>query len=517
MTPRPRQPEGALPPTTLGNQRASRAEWHSLWVLAGALGMIVLDGTIVGVALPTIIRSLHLELVDAQWVNSLYSVVFAALLVTVGRLGDQWGRKRLLLLGIAVFCVGSICAALATTGGILLAARAAQGVGGAMVLPSTLSTVNATFRGKDRAAAFGIWGAVMSGAAALGPLLGGWLTQVWGWRSVFWVNVPVGILLSLATVWCVRETREPAVTRGTSPEEGHPAGPGRFDGLGTVLSACGFGLGVFGIIEGTTLGWWTPKAEWRLFGWAWPSTAPVSPVPVALCLAVLALTLFVLWEWRRGVHHRMTLLDLRVFRIRSFSLGIGTAGLVAVGEFSLLFVLPLYLVDALHLGTLESGGVLAAMAAGAFVSGALARKLSARIGATLVVVVGLFLETVGAAGTAVLLTAQAGAWAVAAVLLPYGVGLGLAAAQLTSVSLADIPAAQSGVGSGTQSTIRQLGSAVGSAVGGAVFSAWLPAASLAASTVQIARAAGASLWWTAAILLGASGLALWLSRGNLRR
>ncbi len=168
--------------------RPTRSDWIGLWVLALALAMIVLDGTIVGVSLPVIISDLDLSLTEAQWVNSLYSVVFAGLLLTFGRLGDRFGRRRLMILGVAIFMLGSIMAALSGAGGLLIASRAVQGVGGALVLPSTLSTVNATFRGKDRAAAFGVWGAVMSGAAAIGPLLGGFLTKVAAWPWIFWVN-----------------------------------------------------------------------------------------------------------------------------------------------------------------------------------------------------------------------------------------------------------------------------------------------------------------------------------------
>ena len=156
-------------------------KWIALGVLAAGLSLIVLDGTIVGVALPCIIESLGLTLTDAQWVTSLYSVVFAAFLLTFGKLGDIYGRRRIFLTGVAIFIAGSFIAALAGTARLLIVARAVQGLGGSMVLPTTLSIVNATFRGKDRAIAFGVWGAVMAGMAAVGPLLGGWLTTAFTW------------------------------------------------------------------------------------------------------------------------------------------------------------------------------------------------------------------------------------------------------------------------------------------------------------------------------------------------
>ncbi|GAB3811490.1 DHA2 family efflux MFS transporter permease subunit [Tessaracoccus terricola] len=443
------QPTNAAPP----DHRATRREWAGLWVLALSLAMIVLDGTIVGVSLPTIIADLGLSLTDAQWVGSLYSVVLAALLLTAGRLGDRLGRRRLLLVGIATFVLGSIAAALATDPALLISSRALQGVGGALILPTTLSSVNATFRGPDRAAAFGIWGAVMSGAAAVGPLLGGWLTTAADWRWIFWVNVPIGAALLVAAPLLVPETR--------SDEDFS-----RVDILGPVLSAIGFGALVFGLIEGNDLGWWVPKAPLELGPLHWGTDAPVSAVPVVLLVGLVAIGCFVLHETRRQRHGTGGVLDVSLFAIPTFSLGNVTAGLVAVGEFALVFVLPLHLVVSLGLDALGAGLVLAAMAGGAFIAGAAARHLAAAIGAARVVVLGLALEVAGALVTAFLVGAGSSPWLVALALLPYGLGLGLAAAQLTSTVLRDVPVAASGAGSATQSTVRQVGSAFGSALGG---------------------------------------------------
>lgn len=484
-------------------QRAGRRAWAGLWVLAAALGMIVLDGTIVGVALPVIIADLQLDLTAAQWVNSLYSVVFAALLLTAGRLGDQWGRRRLLVAGLTLFVAGSVLAALSGGAALLLAARALQGVGGALVLPSTLSTVNATFRGRDRAAAFGVWGAVMAGAAALGPLLGGFLTQVASWPLVFWVNVPLGLALVVAAMLVVDETR------------GAPAGPGGADVAGPLLSAAGLALMVFGLIESSALGWWTPKASLSLFGMVWPEDAPVSPVPVALAVGAALMAVFLFAESRRQRAGRGTVLDLRLFRLATFSLGNATALLVAVGEFALLFVLPLFLVTSLGLSVLSAGVVLAAMATGAFLSGAAARRLAARFGPTRVVLLGLALEVAGAAATALVTAATGPGWAIAAALLPYGLGLGLASAQLTSTTLRDVPAEQSGTGSATQSTVRQLGAALGSAVGGTALSAALAGhqnATVFADPASFGAASAAALWVAVAILAVATLTAWALDR-----
>ena len=440
--------EGAQAPASADPRR-----WWGLSVLALGLSMIVLDGTIVGVALPRIIEDLQLTLTDAQWVNSLYAMVFAALLLTVGRLGDRYGRRNLFVLGVVVFVLGSITAARAQGAESLIASRALQGVGGAMVLPSTLSSVNATFRGKDRAVAFGIWGAVMAGMAAVGPLLGGWLTTSYDWRWIFLVNIPVGALVIVGAFLVVPQTRDGVQARGLD-----------VDGL--LTSGIGLGLIVFALIEGTSLGWWTPKADLTVFGVTWPASAPISPVPVAFAVGVLFLGLFVLWERHRARVRRDAILDLTLFSIPTFSWGNVTALTVAAGEFGLLFVLPLYLVNVLGLSILHAGFVLAALAVGAFVSGAQARHLAARMRPSSVVILGLVLELVGALVTALLIGPSTPGWLVALPLVVYGLGVGLASAQLTSTILVDVPTQRSGTASATQSTARQLGSAAGSAIAG---------------------------------------------------
>lgn len=435
------------------DERAHDNRWRSLVVLSVALSMVVIDGTIVAVAIPDIVADLDLGLSDAQWVSASYAVVLAGLLLSAGRLGDRLGRRRLLVVGVALFLVGSLLSAAASDGGALIGGRLVQGLGAAAILPTTLSTVNATFRGKDRAAAFGVWGAVISGAAAIGPLAGGWLTTSFTWPWIFLVNVPVGLLVVVGAYLWVPETRTTVTAPGLD-----------VDGL--LLSGLGFGALVFGLIEGQTLGWWAPKADLEVLGLTWSTSAPVSPVPVLLAVGVVLLVLFVVWERHRARVGRSALLDLDLFRIPTFRWGNVTATTVAVGEFGIIFVLPLFLVNVLALSTLGAGLVLAAMALGAFASGASARHLAERVGAPMVVVIGLVLEVVGVAAVAFVVTPTVSPWLLAGVLVVYGVGLGLASAQLTSTTLARVPPAQSGQGSATQSTVRQVGSALGTALVG---------------------------------------------------
>ena len=425
-------------------------KWIALGVLAAGLSLIVLDGTIVGVALPRIIESLGLTLTDAQWVTSLYSVVFAAFLLTFGKLGDIYGRRRIFLTGVAIFIAGSFIAALAGTASLLIAARAVQGLGGSMVLPTTLSIVNATFRGKDRAIAFGVWGAVMAGMAAVGPLLGGWLTTAFTWRYIFLVNIPLGLIIIALGVLFVPTSK----AGGDMPR----------DLLGFVLSAAGSGAVVYGLIEDSA----------RL----------------AVLVGVVLLAIFAWWESRRP---DTALLDMRLFRLPTFAWGNLTAGAVATGEFAMIFILPLYLVNVRELTIMQAGWVLAAMAIGALVAGGSARHLAAALGAARAVILGLALEVAGVAAAVVVVHGERATGWLTLALVVYGIGLGIASAQLTSLVLADVSPSQSGIGSATQSTVRQFGSALGAAVAGAVLAARLNATLPPSIAGPVASSAGGAI------------------------
>lgn len=420
--------------------------WGILSILLIGVSLIVLDSTIVAVSLPVMIGALGMNLTEAQWVSSLYSVVFAALLLLTGTLGDRFGRLRIFRLGLVLFALASLLAAAATGAPLLIAARGIQGIGGAMILPSTLASINATFRDKERATAFGIWGAVMASMAAFGPLLGGWLTESYSWHWIFLINAPIVFALLVASFFVFPRTEERSNVGVDLP--------------GALLSAIALGLIVYGLIEATALGWWNAKASLSIAG--------LSPVPFALVLGAIVLFAFILLERSRSSHDLPVLLDLSLFRIGSFTNGNITAATVALGEFSALFVLPLYLINVLGLGTIHAGWVLATMALGSFLSGAAARHVATAFGPARTVIIGLVLEVAGILIAGLILGPTTSPIWIALVLAIYGAGVGLASAQLASVVLADVPVTSSGMGSATQSTARQLGSALGVAMAGTV-------------------------------------------------
>ena len=170
---------------------SERTRWIGLVFVSIAVALIIVDSTIVNVAIPSIVEELDITSTEVQWVQESYTLVFASLLLVFGTLADRFGRRRLLLVGVVIFALASISAALADTGGFLILSRLVQGVGGAMILPASLSIINATFRGKERAIAFAVWGSTIGGMAAVGPLLGGWLTTYFSWRWAFGINVPL--------------------------------------------------------------------------------------------------------------------------------------------------------------------------------------------------------------------------------------------------------------------------------------------------------------------------------------
>jgi EmrB/QacA subfamily drug resistance transporter len=418
-----------------------------MMVLSLGVSLIIIDATIVNVLLPRMVTDLDLRTTDAEWVTSVYSLVFAALLITFGRAGDLFGRRRRFVLGTVVFVLGS--------GPALIAARAAQGVGASMILPATLSTVNTLFTGRDRAIAFGIWGSMIGGMAALGPLLGGWLATSYGWRWAFGVNLPIGALLVVGALRLIPETRDEDTRRGV-------------DLPGAALSALGLGALVFALIEGQRYGWWAATRPFSAGPYDWPGTG-LSPVPVALALAAVFITTLIVVERVRAHAGLPVVLDLSLFRIATFRRGNAASALISVGELGLLFVLPLFLEGVRGNSPLQICVAIVPLALGAFLAGPFAARLSHRYGAPRVVQLGMLLEVAAVLAIGLTIHADTTGIDLAPWMLVYGVGLGLTSAQLTNVSLGDGPPARSGQASGTQSTARQIGSALGIAVIGTVF------------------------------------------------
>ncbi len=433
----PADPSGpAVAPPARDFTEAPR-RWWGMAAIALGTSLVIMDATIANVALPVVIDDLHMTATQAQWVSAVYSLVFASLMLTSGRFGDLFGRRMMFIAGLVVFMASSLAAGSASGPEMLLVARLVQGIGAAMVLPATTSTINAMFTGKDRSIAFAVYGSAIGGMAAVGPLVGGWLATDASWRWAFWLNIPFGIVaVVLASLYLV-ETRDRTLRRG-------------IDWSGTVLATIGLGGIVFALVESSS------------YGWLHQSDGSLSPVPFAL---VAGLALLGLWVWAEHVRHRRGAIvqaHLGLWRIGNFRQGAIASMVIALGEFGMLFTLPLVLQGALGYDALGTGWLMMVLAIGTFLMSGGVPQLTRRIGARRVVQLGVLVEAVAVIGLALALPGNA--WTVGICLFGYGLGVGMATAQVTSVSLAEVPVGLSGEASGLLTTVRQIGSALGVAV-----------------------------------------------------
>jgi len=405
--------------------------WGPLTAVCLGTFMLLLDVTIVVVALPDMARSLHASLSDLQWVVDGYALALAALLLGFGAAADILGRRRVHVAGLVLFAVASLLCGLAGGPGALVAARAVQGVGAAAMLATTLPLLGSVYQGRRRSVALGVWGAVSGGAAAVGPVLGGVLTEGPGWRWIFFVNLPV----SVAAVW---------LTLRVVPESKGPRGM-RIDWAGTVAFA-GFAGGVtYAVVRAGEDGW------------------GATPTLVSFALAALALVCFVLVE-RRVAH---PLLDLGLLRKPAF-VGVMAGGLAFNGvAFGGMPYLSIWLQTVLGMSPVRGGLTLLPLTGAAVVVSVLAGKLLHGVPARLTIGGGLLLIGTGCFCQAVL---GAGSdWtALVPGLVLVGVGTGLVAPGIAGAALAAVPAERAGMAGGAVNTVRQLGYALGVAVSGTV-------------------------------------------------
>jgi EmrB/QacA subfamily drug resistance transporter len=416
---------------------AYRRRWLTLLVLCTSLIVITLDNTILNVALPTLARptsdaGLGASASELQWIVDAYVIVFAGLLLTAGSLGDRFGRYRALAAGLLVFGVGSALSAFATSADMLIATRSLMGIGGAFIMPSTLSIITNVFTDPaERGKAIGIWAGVSALGIGLGPITGGFLLEHFWWGSVFIVNVPI-ILVGLGLGFLL------------VPESSDPARP-RLDPVGAALSIAGLTAVLWAVIEAPSKGWGS------------------GPVIAGFVIGAVILAVFMAWELRSS--HPM--LDMRFFENPRFSAASGAITLTFFALFGTLFLLTQYLQTVLGYSTVKAGAVLLPQAVVLMVNAPLSNVWVQRVGNKIVVTAGLLLVT-----TSLLLfnTLDAGSATIHVILISMLLGLGMAniMAPATDSIMGSLPRAKAGVGSAVNDTTRQVGGAVGVAVLGSV-------------------------------------------------
>jgi MFS family permease len=457
----------AQPAMTAAEEAAHKRRWIALLILSLSLTLIVMDSTIVNIAFPSIRATFGASFADAEWVNSIYSLIFGAALITWGKLGDQYGRRNIFIAGAIVFLIGSAGAGLAASIPVMILFRGIQGMGGAMMSPSTLSIVSATFKGRERGIAFGIWGATAGVAAALGPILGGWLITYGGatdsWRSAFLINVPIGIIAIAGSFWAIRETRNDTIHH-------------KIDWLGIVLASLALGAVVFGAIEGQTYGWLEAKKVFTLGSFTYPAVGAdgviaagtTSFIPFVFLFGILMFVLFIIVETIQERNNGEPLFEFGMFKYPSFRYGLITVAIVALGEFGAILVLSIFFQLAKGLNAFETGLTFLPLALAMIVAAPTAGALSTRFGAKWVVTTGMVFEAIALFTIASLFNVDTPIWQLMVAFTIYGIGVGLAIAQLANIVLSDVPADKAGVASGANNTIRQLGAALGIAIIGAV-------------------------------------------------
>jgi MFS family permease len=441
----------------LSSTQPNPRRWLGVTGLGLGVFATVLDTTVLTVAIPALMRDLHASLPAIQWVIAGYSLVFASLLVGCGRLGDLFGHRRMVVTGLCVFGAGSLIASLAGSGTTLFVGDALiEGVGAAMMSSSSLALVSASFAGGERGAAFGVFGGLAGIAGAFGPVVGGWLTTDASWRWAFRINVGLAPILVALVLYGVAHT----------PRRGR--GRERLDLAGAGSVTIGLFLLVFAVIEASRYGWWHPLRALTLNGTQF-SPHGLSLVPLALAAGTVFLVAFVAIERRKDRLGKDPLIPFSRLAYPSYRYGVLTTGVLAAGEFTMFIVLSLVLQGAHHFSALRTGlwilpfGVMAVVGAGIGVF------LAQKLGAKRTVVTGMALETFGLVWVAIVIGPGVSPAGLIPAIVTYGMGMGFATAQLGNITLADIPSPISGVASGINNTIRQVGAALGIAMVGSAY------------------------------------------------
>ena len=411
----------------------SKRRWQVLAVLCVGLFMLLLDGTIVNIAIPSILKGFQTGFSQVEWVLNAYLLVFAVMLITMGRLGDLYGRKRLFIAGVSLFTLSSLACGLSPGIGFLIGFRALQGLGGAMMMPATLSLIAYVFPPKERGIAMGIWGGVSGLATAAGPTLGGLIVDATSWHYIFLINVPIGLAVFFFALRIIPDSRDLTTKQKVD-----------FPGV-AVLSVALFAL-TFALIEGQKYGWGS------------------ATILALFAIAAVGILAFVFVE--RKV--RYPLMQLSLFRSRTFSAANVSGMILSFGMMGMFFLLPVFFQAILGYSAIKTGLVMTPMSAAVVIAAPLSGWLSDRIGSRWLIFSGMLITALGF----FLMRGQMSLdtrWT--SLVFPFvvsGFGIGLVMAPMTSAVMSTAPQEKAGAASGILSTMRQLGSVMGIAVMGAV-------------------------------------------------
>jgi len=407
-------------------------KWWTLVAVSFGLFMIMLDNTIVNVALPTMQRSLGLKVSELEWIVTGYALTFGAFMLTGGKLADMYGRRLMFVVGLVIFSAASLACGLAGGATLLIAARVIQGLGAALMNPATLSIITVTFPPRQRGTAIGIWAGVSALALAIGPLLGGIITERINWNWIFFINVPIGALAIAAAYAFITESRD------TSHEQ-------RLDLPGLVTSAVGLFALSYALIQANQYGWTSSR------------------ILVSFAIAAVSLVTFVLLE----THQRLPMLDLSLFKNKVFSGANTVMLLVGLAMFGVIFFVSLYVQNILGYSPIQAGAAFLPWTLLIVVLAPQAGRIADRAGPRWLVTVGMILFA-----ASLLVFSRAGAdasyWDLLPAMILGGIGLSSVMAPVTATAMGSVPRDKAGVGSAVLNSMRQVGGSLGVAIMGAV-------------------------------------------------
>jgi EmrB/QacA subfamily drug resistance transporter len=423
-------------------------KWLTLVAVAFGLFMIMLDNTVVNVSLPSIRRDLGISISQLEWIVNAYALTFGVLLLSGGKLADLFGRRRIFMAGLVIFTASSFACGLANGGGLLIGARTVQGIGAALMNPATLSIITATFPPRQRGTAIGIWAGISAMALAIGPLVGGFITEHFNWSWIFYINVPIGIAGLFAARLFIDESRD------TSREQ-------RLDPLGLVTSAIALFALTYGLIDANRYGW----GSGRIVG----------------LFVVAAVFFFAFLMFERN--QRLPMLDLSLFKNVTFAGANVVMLLVGLAMFGVFFFVSLFVQNVMHYSPTQAGASFLPMTGLIILVAPIAGRFSDKIGSRWLVGVGQCLLAVSLFFFS-RLTAGADFWNLLPAMLVGGFGMSMSMSPLTSAAMGSVPVDKAGVGSAVINSMRQIGGSIGIALMGAIIASQGVATAAAPFTIH---------------------------------
>jgi len=428
----------------------------SLFVFSLSLAIIVIDSTVLNVSISILIRDLNTDIIGIQWIIAVYSLTMAALMITGGRLGDLYGRKKMFMLGAVIFAIGSAITSFSTSAGMLLFGWSiVEGIGAALMMPAASSLLISTFiTKKERAIAFGVFGGIAAAASAFGPIFGGYLTTNYSWNWAFRINVVI-VLILLALSFVIHESRDTKEKK-------------QIDWLGVLLSSISIFLIVFGIVKANTYGWFTAKEIFTL-GALTINLGNISIVPVSIVIGILLFAFFIIWQVHQERNGKTPLVSIKLFENRQFNAGVTMTSVLSLSQAGIMFAIPVFLQAIRHLNAYDTGIALLPLSLSILFAAPLSAVLSRKLPPKLLVQFGVLLNIASAILMISVLNINTTAKDLTLSFVLMGVGMGFVLSQTNNFTLSAVETYQAGEASGVSSMLRQLSSALGAAIIGTVF------------------------------------------------